>query len=193
MTPEYKKFCLLPLVIFLSVSAFAQNTGNGAFAGPVFQYTKLAGQPALIVGGKVGWIINKGIVLGAGYYALTSNVSSNYINEESNQNLLLDFNYGGLEFEYLVLRESRYNLTINILMAGGGLNFYLNNNSKRFSGRNLLLWEPRLNFEVELYEWLHADAGISYRLISSYTELYDVTQKDLQGINILLTLKFGDY
>lgn len=184
---------MLPLIIFFSVSAFAQSTENGAFAGPIFEYTKLAGQSALIVGGKGGWIINKRIVLGAGYYALTSNVSSDYIDEENDQNLLLDFNYGGLEFEYLVLYESRYNLTINMLMAGGGLNFYLNNSSKRFSGRNLLLWEPRLNFELELYKWLHVDTGISYRFISSYTELYGITQKDLQGVNILLTLKFGEY
>lgn len=184
---------MLPLMILLSVSAFAQSSGDGAFAGPVFEYTKLAGRPALIAGGKAGWIINKRIVLGAGYYALTSNVSSDYIDEENDQNLLLDFNYGGLEFEYLVLYESTYNLTINMLMAGGGLNFYLNNSSKRFSGRNLLLWEPRLNFELELYKWLHVDTGISYRFISSYTELYGITQKDLQGINILLTLKFGEY
>jgi len=187
------KFSLVTAMILLSVSAFAQNWENGAFGAPVLKYTRLADQSALIVGGKGGWIINKRIVLGAGYYALTSDVSSDFTDEEYNQNLMLKFNYGGLEFEYLVLFESRYNLTINMLMAGGGLNFYLKDINKNFSARNLLVWEPQLNFEVELYKWFHADAGISYRMISGYTEVYNISKNDLQGITVLLILKLGEY
>ena len=193
MALKGRKFCLITTIVLLSSYAFAQNCENGAFAAPVLKYTRLTGQSALIFGGKGGWIINKRIVLGAGYYALTSDVSSDFTDEEYNQNLLLEFNYGGLEFEYLVLYESRYNLSINMLMAGGGLNFYLKNINKNFSGRNLLVWEPQLNFEVELYEWFHADAGVSYRMISGYTEVYNISKNDLQGINVLLTLKIGEY
>ena len=188
-----KTFFLTAVLILLSTTTPAQNRENGAFGAPVFKYTRLAGQTAMIIGGKGGWIINRRFVLGAGYYVLTSNVSSDFTDPDYNQNLMLDFNYGGLDFEYLLLYDSRFNLSISMLLGSGGLNFYLNDISKKFSSRNLLVWEPQLNFEIELYKWLHADAGISYRLISAYKEVYNISKNDLQGINVLLTLKFGKY
>jgi hypothetical protein len=184
---------LMIAVIFLSSPAFSQSPENGAFGAPVFKYTRMAGQPALIMGGKGGWIINKRIVLGAGYYTLTSKINSDFTDEQYNQNLLLDFNYGGLDFEYLLFYESKYNLTISMFLGSGGLNFHLKDNSKKFSNRNLLVWEPQLNFEMELYSWFHADMGVSYRMISAYTEVYDISMNDLRGINVLLTFKFGRY
>ena len=84
-------------------------------------------------------------------------------------------------------------MTIGMLLGSGGLNFHIQDMNKKFSNRNLLVWEPQLNFEAELFQWLHADAGISYRMISAYTELYNISADDLQGINVLLTFKFGRY
>lgn len=188
-----KLFYLITAAVLLSSAAPAQNFESGAFGAPVFKYTRMAGNPALITGVKGGWIINKSFVLGAGYYVLTSNVSTDYTDAEYNQNLLLDFNYGGLEFEYLLLYDSKYNLTVNMLLAGGGINFYLNDVNKKFSYSNLLVWEPQVNFEVELYDWLHADAGVSYRFISSYNELYNISGDDLQGLSVILSLKLGTY
>ena len=179
-------------VLLIAVSS-AQELESGAFAAPVLKYTKLVNQSALIIGGKIGWIINKRIVLGAGYYALSSNVKSSEFNSEYNKNLMLRFNYGGIELEYLLLKDTKYNLSLDMLFAGGGLDFYLADVNKKFSYRNLLVWEPEINFEMELFDWLHADAGVSYRMISSYIEVYNMTRNDLQGLNFLLILKFGKY
>ncbi len=179
-------------VLLISVSS-AQELESGAFAAPVLKYTKLVNQSALIIGGKIGWIINKRIVLGAGYYALSSNVKSSEFNSEYNKNLMLRFNYGGIELEYLLLKDTKYNLSLDMLFAGGGVDFYLADVNKKFSYRNLLVWEPEINFEMELFDWLHADAGVSYRMISSYIEVYNMTRNDLQGVNFLLILKFGKY
>lgn len=184
---------LLTAVILLSAVVPAQNCESGAFGAPVFKYTRVAGKPALITGIKGGWIINKRFVLGAGYYVLASGVRSDFTDAEYNQNLMVDLNYGGLDFEYLLLYNSKYNVTINMLIAGGGLSFYLNDISKKFSYRNLLVWEPQLNVEIELYEWLHADAGVSYRLVSSYKDVYNISRNDLQGLNVIMTFKLGTY
>ena len=80
-----------------------------------------------------------------------------------------------------------------MLLAGGGISFYLNDVNKKFAYSNLLVWEPQVNFEVELYDWFHADAGVSYRLISAYNEVYNISGNDLQGLNVILTLKLGKY
>jgi len=182
------------ICILLIGSLNAQGFESGAFGAPVFKYTHLANQPALMVGGKGGWIINRRFVLGAGIYALTSDVKSPYIIEQSSQSLMFNFNYGGLEFEFLLLPQSKYNLTFDMIFAGGGVEFYNpNKSSTKYGSVDLLVWEPGLNFEAELFKWLHADAGISYRIISSYKETYNITKDDLQGLSFLLTFKFGAY
>ncbi len=189
------KYFLSPIIflfIFQNIVS-AQNCENGAFAAPVFKYTRFNDNSGLIIGVKAGWIINKRIVLGAGYYVISNEVNSGFTDTHYNKNLLLDFNYGGLEFEYLLFNKSKFNITIDMLIGSGGLGFHLKDINKGYSNRNLLVWEPGLNFETEVYEWLHADAGISYRMISSYIPVYDISNNDLQGINVLLTLKFGNY
>jgi hypothetical protein len=180
-------------ILFIS-SLKAQGFESGAFGAPVFKYTRLANQPALMIGGKGGWIINKRLVLGAGIYALSSNVKSPYVIEQTGQSLMFNFNYGGLEFEFLLLPQSKFNLTFDMLLAGGGLEFYAKNKRNvNYGSIDLLVWEPQLNFETELFKWLHADAGVSYRIISSYSEFRKVTKDDLQGLSFLLTFKFGAY
>ena len=80
-----------------------------------------------------------------------------------------------------------------MFLGSGGINFYVKDNSARFSNINLLVWEPQVNFEVKFNDWIHAAAGISYRMISSYTDIYDVSRNDLQGLTGILTLKLGEY
>jgi hypothetical protein len=186
------------LIFIISLSLIppltpAQTCDNGAFGAPVLKFTKIAGNTGIIVGGRAGWIINKRFVIGAGYYTLANEVSSDYMVPPDNKRLLLDLNYGGLEFEYLILYESTYNLSLSMLFGSGGLNFYLKDENKKFSNRNLLVWEPNISFEVKINEWLHADAGMSYRMISSYTDVYNISRNDLQGITGILTLKLGGY
>ncbi len=188
-----KLFFIIFIACFLTISAAAQNFESGAFAAPVFKYTKLIDQSALVIGVRGGWIINKSIVLGAGYYALTSNIKTPYFDTQNNQTVMMNLNYGGLEFEYLFVRDTKFNLSVDMLFAGGGTEFYVRDNSKKYSNTNLLVWEPQINFEIELYSWLHADAGISYRMIWDNYDIYNVTKDDLRGMNVSLTFKIGKY
>jgi len=189
-----KFICILFKICILSATTIsAQNLESGVFAAPVLKYTRLVNQPALIIGVKGCWIISKQLVLGAGYYALTSDVKSNYFDTQNNQDVLLNFNYGGLEFEYLLFNDPLFNLSLGMLTAGGGIEYYVPNRSKNYPYTNLLVWEPQINFEVKIFEWLHADTGLSYRIISDIYRLFNVTKNDMQGINILLTFKIGEY
>lgn len=181
------------IILIFSTNSFSQDFESGAFAAPVLKYTKLIDQSSLIIGVRAGWILNKHLVLGAGYYVLTNGVKTSYHDNESNQSILMNFNYGGLEFEYLLLNDNRFNLSLEMLLGSGGQNYYVENENKNFGTASLLVWEPQLNMEIKLYDWLHADAGISYRLISSNYILYGVTRNNLQGVNILLAFKFGKY
>lgn len=174
----------------------AQGFESGAFGAPVIKYSKIVNQSALIIGGKWGWVINKRFSIGTGFYSLVTGVNTHYVDTQSGQTVLFKYNYGGLELEFLALKDSKFNVTIDMLLAGGGQNFYAekNNNAKtNFGTSDFLLWEPQIDFEYELYNWLHIDAGLSYRMISSYNKVFNVDKNELEGTTFLLNFKFGKY
>ncbi len=174
----------------------AQGFESGAFGAPVIKYTSIINQSALIIGGKWGWVINKRFVIGTGFYSLVTGINTHYVDPQNEQTVMFKIIYGGLEFEFLALKDSKFNVTIDILLAGGGQEFYAenNNNTKtNFGTSDFLAWEPQIDFEYELYDWLHIDAGLGYRMISNFNKLYNISESDLEGTVFLLNFKFGEY
>ncbi len=174
----------------------AQGFESSAFGAPVLRYTSLAGQSAFIAGGRFGWIINKSIVLGGGLYGLISNVSTGYKDNPSGQNVMLGMNFGGLELEYIFFPESFIHGSIDMLFAGGGTYYSVQNTNvphSSYFSQDLLLWEPSINIEINVLPWLHTDLNYSYRIITSYPANYNISTRDLEGSSIGLVLKFGKY
>lgn len=187
---------LISTVLLYSPFSFSQHFESDAFGAPVFKFTSLKGQGALIIGGRGGWMINKSIVLGGGLYALVSNVKSGIVDPKSNQDVLMGLNYGGLEFEYIFLSEAFVHASLDMLFAGGGVTFSVPNKNiphTNYFSQDLLVWEPEVNLELKIVKWFHLAAGVSYRIITSYGVNYGVSKDDLKGLNGVLTFKFGTY
>ncbi len=185
-------YVFFSLVVITSIKA----QENGAFGAPVLKYTSISGQGALLAGGRFGWIINRSFVVGGGIYSLVSQVKANSIDPVSGQEFMTAFNYGGLEFEYVFLSDLVVHATLDMLCAGGGLSMNVSDRNvphTSYYGQDLLVWEPGINLETNIVDWLHIDAGISYRLISSFNSYNSVSKNDLQGLNGILTFKFGSY
>ena len=169
---------------------------NGAFGAPILKYTSISGQSALLAGGRFGWIINKSFVVGGGIYGLVSQVKANSIDPISGQEFMIAFNYGGLEFEYVLLSDFPVHASLDMLCAGGGLSMNVSDRNvphTSYYGQDLLVWEPGINLETNIVNWLHIDAGLSYRIISSFNGYNSVSKSNLQGFNGVLTFKFGTY
>ncbi len=193
---------LFTIIIFVAIffsnfSLFAQqDNNNSAFGAPVIKYTSLVGQDAVMLGGRFGWMIDKSIVLGGGIYSLVSNVKTNFIDPISGQNVILGLNCGGLEFEYIFFSDEPVHGSIDMLFAGGGVTYSVENKNvphTSYFSQNLLVWEPQINIEFKIVDWFHLATGVSYRLISSYNGYFGITSNDLKGLTGLLTFKFGKY
>ena len=181
---------------FVFVITPIKAQGNGAFGAPVIKYTSISDQSALLAGGRFGWIINRSIVIGGGIYSLINQVKANSIDPVSGQEFMIDFNYGGLEFEYVLLSNSPVHASFDMLCAGGGLSMNVTDRNvphTSYYGQDLLVWEPGINLEANLVSWLHVDAGLSYRIISSFNSYNSVSKNDLQGLTGVITFKFGSY
>ncbi len=187
---------ILIFILLASGSTKAQGIENGAFGAPVIKYSEIINQTGIIIGGKWGWVINRRFVIGTGFYALVNGINTNFVDNATGQSIFFKYNYAGLEFEFLLLKDSKFNVSLDMLLAAGGQNFYAENNNNiksDFGTNNFLAWEPQIDFELEVYKWFHIDAGLSYRMISSYNKIFNTTEKDLEGTSFLLNFKFGEY
>lgn len=71
---------------------FPQQLDGGVFGAPVVKFSSMAGQNAILAGGRFGWVIDSSIVLGGGIYAMESRVKTNIVDPVSGQDVLLNFN-----------------------------------------------------------------------------------------------------
>ena len=191
----FNSFLILCVISGMKLS-FAQQNDGGAFGAPVIKFSSMAGQSAILSGARFGWVINKNIVLGGGFYGLVNKVKTSIVDPLSGQDVLLGFNCGGLEFEYIFFPDSKIHASFDMFLAGAGATFSVPDKSvphTSYYSRDLLLWEPQVNLEFEAADWLHIDAGVSYRIITGYDITNGISRDDLKGMSALITLKFGSY
>jgi hypothetical protein len=93
---------------------------SGGFGAPVVKFASAVDQFAVYAGGRGGWIINHTVVLGAGGYGLASDIrlDQRFVGRQ------LEFGYGGLDLEFIVLSNSLVHATFGALIGGGGVTPY---------------------------------------------------------------------
>jgi hypothetical protein len=199
-----KKLILLSFiaVIVLSVnSSFPQQIDGGAFGAPVVKFSSIAGQNAIQAGGKFGWVIDSSIVLGGGLYALVNGIKTGIVDPVSGQNVLLGFNCGGIELEYIIYPGNNIHASVGMFIAGAGTTYGVSDKSVSHSSyfsQNLLLWEPQVNIEFNIVNWFHLDIGISYRYCvqpgtENFYNVGKISLASLSGLSVLFTFKVGSY
>ncbi len=197
---KIKIYSLLILILFTSPIILPQH---GAYIAPVFKFTSMNGQGAVISGVKGGWIINKTIVLGGAFYGLSSNITQSWVDPANGLAPLIKFTTGGLNFEYVLFSDNIISASAEFFMGGAGINFEAPNNNKSGSvmyGGDFLVWEPQLNAVINLNDWFHLSLGLSYRTTSNL-DFYpsadptgpDFPIKNLRGFTGSLSFIFGMY
>lgn len=171
-----------------------EEISNGGFGAPVIKYTQIYNEPAVLVGGRGGWIINHTFVLGGGGYGLANQINADYF-INSNQ-AYIHFGYGGLELEYIILSDQIFHFSIYSLIGAGGINF-----SDEFEGDwdghhhssdSFFILEPAANIELNIISFFRINAGVSYRYISG-VNYYNLQNSDFAGFSGVLALKFGKF
>jgi hypothetical protein len=194
-------FLLFLCIIWGTSPIFAQENDGGAFGAPVIKFSSIAGQNAILAGGRFGWVIDSNIVLGGGIYALANGVKTNIVDPKSGQDVLLGFNYGGIELEYIFFPGNYIHASVGMLFAGAGTTYSVSDKSvphSSYYSQNFLLFEPAVNIEFNIIDWLHIDTGVSYRISvkPGTDQFYDtggIGLNDLKGISVLLTFKLGEF
>jgi hypothetical protein len=193
-------FFLLTIVDLAAQEQTDLNYENetGGFGGPVFKYTNINKQNAILIGGRGGWIIDHSLVLGGGGYGVINEIDAPVNALPLEGPLDIEFGYIGFEFEYIFNPSSLYHISIYALVGGGATNFVkdvgsvFSSNEQAGETAFMFVLEPAVNAELNMTEWFRMCAGISYRMtLGADQEMLD--DGDFSGINGTLTFKFGTF
>ena len=195
-------FQLSILLLFISCQSFGQEQtlvgsgeiSHGGFGGPVFKYTQIKGEPAVLVGGRGGWIINHTFVIGGGGYGLVNQIEADYL--INNKHPFINFGYGGLELEYIIQSDQVVHFSVYTLIGAGGITYKEDiwNDWDDWSSASdeFFVFEPAINVEINIISFFRINAGVTYRFISG-VYYSDLQNSDLAGFSGALTLKFGSF
>lgn len=202
----------LSILIIAIISAgclFAQEetligngeVSHGGFGGPVVKFTQIKGEPAVLVGGRGGWIINHSFVIGGGGYGLVTSIDADNetIVSSFGSKPYINFGYGGFEMEYIINSNQLLHFSVAALIGGGGVSYRndLWDNHEDWDDWDsphdaFFVFEPSANIELNIVSFFRINAGVSYRFISG-ANLDNLKNSDLAGPAASLTLKFGSF
>lgn len=201
-----KLLSILVITIISAAYIYAQEetligngeVANGGFGGPVVKYTQIKGEPAVLVGGRGGWIINHSFVIGGGGYGLVNSIEADNetIASAFGSKPYINFGYGGFEMEYIINSDKIIHFSVAALIGGGGVSYRndLWNDHEDWDSPHdaFFVFEPSANIELNIISFFRINAGVSYRFISG-ANLDDLQNSDLAGPAASLTLKFGSF
>jgi len=214
-------FLALVMILGVSVVSFGQERsgdeirtifGNsdrkidhGGYGAFTVGYTEIDGNAVWTLGGRGGWLIDHHVTLGlAGKGFVNESYIEGYWPDQAGfqEGYYLMGGYGGFFIEPIIAPFSPVHISFPILIGGGGLT--LNKNSwhdynweydpyyEPFDWDSYFVFEPGVEFEVNVVKFFRIALGASYRLTSNLHMDY-VPEDMMNGFNASMTMKFGKF
>jgi len=209
-------FSLICLFAVVTSGAFAQNgqistifkkKGTGKIHGFVAasnKFTSVRGKYANMVELYGGWYIKHRLLIGGGVAVMTNEMR---VPEEhwTPGMWQMYYHYGqiGAMTEYVFASDRAVHVALQ-MFGGKGVTLqyeqgitdyddYWNNNPPYDDDQNwFTVLEPGVKVEVNIFRWMRFCPGLSYR-ITSGSAGRGMTDKNLSGSSLNLTLKFGKF
>jgi len=162
------------------------------FGAPVVKISPLGATTGFLVGGRIGWIINRTFAVGGGGYGLLNNVRARTPGPDGER--YMNMGYGGVEFEYIHNYDEMLHYTFYTLIGAGGVGYRHHDHSDDVIdwSRVFFVLEPGANFELNVMEIFRFAFGISYRYVSGLNTGI-ANDEQLSGISGVLMFKFGRF
>lgn len=189
------------------VTLFGSGDGShGGYGGITGKYLPGNDNFASMWGLRGGWIIDHSFTLGLAGYAFTNFNPTRYFGDiNGGKDYYMHGGYGGLTFEFTVAPMSPIHINFPILIGAGGI-FATNNKEWAYDyddhewdwdhrilkSEPFLIFEPGVEVEMNLFKFMRAAVGVSYRFTSDL-EMKNIYGDLLNGYSAGASLKFGSF
>lgn len=212
---------ILPLIIGLAVPSHGQTyvdtndpeddkikslLGKGndlnAFGAADLKVGDFKDERGLLVGAYGGFIINRRFLFGVAGYGLVTKVGfeGTIPGQTTTKPLSLHGGYGGVLVGATIAPRELIHISIPIVFGAGSLevsdeDFFVNNPAdSEFTIENSVFFvlEPGIELEFNITKYFRLGAGVTYRHVTG-TELENVTDDDMTGVNGMISFRFGRF
>jgi hypothetical protein len=197
--PERKPAKEVTLTDKYVANTLAKNGGrpSGGFFAPSFKISEVNGQNATLAGAQLAIVLGHQVNVGLAGYALLSNVTTNYIDNQGQQTFL-ELGYGGIFIEPVFFDKSIFHITTPIFFGAGGATLYQDRiwddnydyYYSDYTADAFFVGEPGVNLEINIARVLRFGIGTSYRVVFN-SDLPTLDDNKLSGWNANFTMKFG--
>ena len=162
----------------LKTIVFHFSKKNSYSVTGVTKYSKVLGKSALLVGGKILWTMNDKVSLGlSGYGNTTANKNNFTFTDKKNESVTgyFTFGYGAFDLEYILNPDDlvKFSLMSNIGIGSYKLRSNVTNANASIPWASFYLFEPGLNMEIEINDFIHVGCEASYR----YSKVFQSEKK----------------
>jgi hypothetical protein len=182
---------------------FNGSGGSGGYGAISNKFTYINGEFANMVEVYGGWYVGHKLLIGAGAAATTNfiEVPREY---STRPDLRMSYEYGQVGFvtEYAIASNRAVHVNFH-LMTGAGFTLqyerpewgdweYHDYHHYDHNENWFFVVEPGVQVELNLLKWMRFSPGVSYRFTDG-SEAAGLSDSDLQGMYVNLTLKFGKF
>ena len=183
------KLTVVVLSIVLAVNIYAQNSmyEDFGFGGPEVKFSKIAGERAVLGGGKGGKIISDNFAIGGAGYGLASGI--NRLDESAKSNDV-SMAYGGVIGTYFLRPTSKLIMSSSVFVGGGGLSYEKEKNLDYDD--EIFVLEPSVEIQYQTFDFMSLGIGAGYRYVTD-VDLKGILDSDLSAATVHLTILFGNF
>ena len=161
-------------------------TGYGTLES---KFTRLHDKDAVIIGGHGGVIFNSYFYFGLGAYGLVT--TNQFVGSFPEESLDMHMGYTGLMMGFNIMPTKVVHFSIPLFVGVGNLelehdNIFVENSA-------FLLFEPGLQLEVNVAQFMKIGLGAGYRMVQGTTLRNDITDDDLTYWTGNFSLIFGKF
>jgi len=188
-----------------------EKTAFGGYIAGTTGYAQINGEDAILMGGRIGLVIDHHFTIGFAGTSFVSNIHSDFDTDPTPTNYSIAGGYGGLFFEPIIAPNSPVHIAFPVFLGVGGAaipeahhhsdHYYDEDHDlKNYTRTPFFVIEPGIELELNLVKFIRLGFNATYRQTSDLNLRYVSTDgltrfkapKDaLTGFSGGVTLKFG--
>ena len=183
-------------------SLLGKGNDLNAFGAADLKVGDFKEERGLLVGAYGGFIINRRFLFGVAGYGLVTRVGfdGTVPSQSGTKPLRLHGGYGGVMVGATIAPRELIHISIPIVFGAGSLevsdeDFFVNNPAdSEFTIENSVFFvlEPGIELEFNITKYFRLGAGVTYRHVTG-TELDNVSDDDMTGVNGMISFRFGRF
>jgi hypothetical protein len=179
---------------------FCRGTSISGFGGPIFEFSNVLNESAVMIGGGGGIIFNRRFFIGGYGQGLTNNIFKTIrVDNRLRENAKVSFGHAGLWMGYSFNHRKLIHPFASVRLGAGSLTWLdEDDNEIKLSNREqntFIVFTPSIGGEINLLRWFKICIEGGYRFVGN-TDLEiieDKAYRDLQSPFITTTFRFGGF